>query len=156
MIIPVTRCVLDNHGWNGEETMTLTRWIELVCGLLCGILGLLALVMAFFGPGISYQGSSSSGTTFSGVTSYAQARGDVLPYFVLFGIPLVGVALGAALHTWRRSSAGRILLWVSTAILLLLVVLAILSIGAFFVPSLALAFITSGAALVNRQTMVVR
>jgi len=89
--------------------MTTSRWIEFVCGLLCGILGLLALVVAFFGPGVSYQGSTSSGGTFSGVTSYAQVNGDVLPYFVLFGLPLLGVALGAALHA-------RLFCWPDTAL----------------------------------------
>ncbi len=134
--------------------MTTSRWIEFVCGLLCGILGLLALVVAFFGPGVSYQGSTSSGGTFSGVTSYAQVNGDVLPYFVLFGLPLVGVALGAALHALRGSSAGRILLWVSTTILTLLVGLAILSIGSFLLPSLFLALVASGVAIVNRRTLI--
>ena len=156
MSIPVNTYVPDNHRWNGEETMRISRWIEFVCGPLCGILGLLALVVAFFGPGISYQRGTSSGATFSGVSSYAQVNGDVLPYFVLFGLPLVGVALGATLHTQRGSSAGQILLWVSTAILMLLVGLTILSIGLFFLPSLVLALITSGVAIVNRQTMVGR
>lgn len=133
--------------------MTTSRRIEFACGLLSGLLGFLALGIEFFWPGVSYMESSSNGVTVSGMTSYAQAYGGVVFPIMLFGLPLVGVAWGAARHALFSSSVARIILWVATLLLTVLAVLALLSIGPSLLPAVILAWVASSLALVNRRAV---
>jgi len=133
--------------------MTIARRIEFACGLLSCLLGFLALGIQFFAPIVSYRASSTNGRTVSGVTSYAQAYGGVVFLIVLFGLPLVGVAWGAARHALYSSSAARITLWVATLLLTVLAGLALLSIGPSLLPAVILAWVASSLALVNRRVV---
>lgn len=131
--------------------MTRSQWIECISGLVSGGLGLLMLGVFFFGQGVSYQSSSTDGTSVSGTTSYAQVAGGVVPILLLFGLPLLGIALGASFHAARNVLAARIVLWVSTIILIIFAVLALLSIGTWLFPSVILALIASSLAMVFRR-----
>ena len=133
--------------------MTTSRRIEFALGLLSGLLGFLALGIQFFGPGVSYMESSTSGGTVSGMTSYAQVAGGVVFLIVLFGLPLVGIAWGAARHALSSSASARIVLWVATLLLTVLAVLALLSIGPSLLPAVILAWVASSLALVNRRAV---
>jgi hypothetical protein len=131
--------------------MTRSQWIECISGLVAGGLGLLMLIFLFFGPGVTYRSSSTNGTSVSGTTSYAQAAGGVVPILLLFGLPLLGIALGASLHAVRELLFARIVLWASTIILIIFAVLALLSIGPWLFPSVILALIASSLAMVHQR-----
>ncbi len=133
--------------------MTTSRRIEFACGLLSALLGFLALGIEFFAPIVSYTESSSNGVTSSGMTSYAQASGGVVFLIVLFGLPLIGIAGGAALHALNASAAARILLWIATLLLTVLMGLALLSIGPSLLPAVILALAASTLALVNGRVV---
>lgn len=132
-----------------EKAMTTSRRIEIVCGPLSCLLGFLALSIDFFAP----IESTTNGANVSGMTSYAQANGGVTFYMVLFGIPLVVVALSAVWHTLSFSVAAKILLWIATVVLTALTVLGMLSIGPTLLPAVILAWIAASVALVNRRAV---
>ena len=134
--------------------MTTSRRIEFACGLLSCLLGLLVLGIQFFAPVVAYRESLSNGVSVSGMTSYAQAYGGVIFPIVLFGLPLIGIALGAMRHALSFSSTARIILWVATLLLTVLAVLALLSIGPSLLPAVILAWVASALALVNRRIIV--
>jgi hypothetical protein len=134
-----------------HQDMTRSQWIECISGLVSGGLGLLMLCVFFFGPGITYQSSSTNGTSVSGTTSYAQVAGGVVPIFLLFGLPLLGIALGASFHAVRTVLAARIVLWASTIMLVIFAVLALLSISPWLFPSVILALIASSLAMVHQR-----
>jgi hypothetical protein len=129
--------------------MTTSRWIECICGLIACVFGFIMLSIQFFGPFVAYQTSSLNGSSVSGTTSYAQIAGGVAPILLLFGLPLLGVALGATLHAAWSSIVARMILWISTILLILLAALALLSIGPWLFPSVILALIASSLATRN-------
>ena len=133
--------------------MTTSRRIEFACGLASVLLGFLALVIDFFAPINAYMTSTSNGLTIRGMTSYAQANGGVLFPIVLFGLPLIAIALGAAEHALSFSFAARIILWIATILLTGLTVLALLSIGPTLLPAVILAWVASSLSLVNRRAV---
>lgn len=129
--------------------MSTTRRIEIVCGLASCLLGFLALGIDFFAP----IESTTNGAIVSGMTSYAQANGGVIFPMVLFGIPLVVVALSAVWHPLSFSFVARIILWVATILLTVLAGLALLSIGPSLLPAVLLAWVASSLSLVNRRVV---
>ncbi len=131
--------------------MTSSRWIEIISGLVACVLGLLVLAIQFFGSIVAYQSSSTNGTSVSGTTSYAHIAGGVAPIYLLFGLPLLGIALGASFHATRNMLTARIVLWASTIMLVLLAGLALLSIGPWLFPSVILAVIASSIATANHR-----
>ncbi len=60
---------------------------------------------------------------------------------------LVGVAVGATLHSRSGASAWRSLLWIATILLLGFVVLGMLTIGLFIAPAALLALVAACASL---------
>jgi hypothetical protein len=131
------------------------RRVEAISGLAAGAFGLGTLGAVLFAP-MGTQSGCSSISSSDGVTqtdcsttsmSIAQAQGLVtlLPAIFLFAAPLIGIAVFAFLHS-RVSSRGRgnlVLLWISVALLCMAMVLAILSIGIFFAPTVLLALFTA-------------
>jgi hypothetical protein len=133
--------------------MTTSRWIELLCGLASAMFGFLVLAFQFFGPVVAYQSSSTNGITESGTTSYAQVAGGVAPIFLLFALPLLGIALGAIFHAALNIRAAQLLLWIATLLLILLAGLALLSIGPWLLPGVLLAIIASSLATTHRRPL---
>jgi hypothetical protein len=123
------------------------RRLELLGGVLGGILGLTALSYALFAPlGKECIGSSVPGRPSTcHATSLLQAQGLASLSFtiVLFGGLSLGLALGAVGHSLRRHAMLLTLLWVCTMLLLAASLLALLSIGVFFMPAAILALLTS-------------
>lgn len=126
----------------------------MVCSLASCLLGFLALGIDFFAPLESYSTSTSNGVTVTGMTSYAQANGGVLFPMVLFGLPLIVIALGAVGHALSFSLAACIILWIATILLTGLTVLALLSIGPTLLPAVILAWVASSLSLVNRRDII--
>ena len=123
------------------------RRLELLGGVLGGILGLAALGYALFAPlGEQCTGSSNLGEqTICSPVSLAQAQGLASLSFaiMLFGGLSLGVAVFAVSHSLLQRPTLLILLWVCTALLCFATVLAVLTIGMFFVPADALALLAS-------------
>lgn len=137
------------------------RVLELVFGVAAGAVGLAALGWAFFSPIYAGQGSvcDSNGmcqTYALPMLSVVQDEGlgTALPIMLFFGSVIVGVMVGAALDGWWAggSRRARKLLWTCTALLLGCIVLSLLSIGAFFVPSFGCGVIASGIAAIHARS----
>lgn len=146
--------------------MRTLRRIEGLSGALAGILGFAALLVVIFAP-LGMYGSTSTTTitpgsgpsTGGGVTtgrSVSLAETGIsatTAYFLAFmALAILGIGVGAVLHSRTRSNAWRALLWLATAVLLVGVVVAILSVGPFLLPSLLLALVASLLAGLNRPT----
>lgn len=109
---------------------------ELICGILVGIWGVLLLVAAYLQP---YGDSRNPGT----VSLHPGFTPIQYPYLALFGVPLLGIVLGAVLDGSRPSLPARVVLWVGTAILTGLTAISIASIGLFLLPAAALGIAAS-------------
>jgi hypothetical protein len=130
--------------------MRLAR-IELGLGIASAVLGCVAVAFAFFGPGYC----SSDPTPVCVSVAEEQGLGTFLPLLVIFGLLFAGIAFGAANHARCGSRGGLALLVLATALLLALMLLSILSIGIFLLPSVLLAFIALvvGLAASDRRAM---
>ena len=135
------------------------RRLELLGGVLGGALGLAALGYALLAPlAEQCSGSSTSGnqTTCTAI-SLAQAQGLASLSFaiMLFGGLSLGVAIFAVCHSLLQRPRLLILLWVCTGLLCFATLLAVLTIGVFFVPADALALLASIAGtMASRQPIL--
>ena len=105
------------------------RRVELLSGAAAGLAGLLGLAVALIGVG-------------QGVTPGAA------PFLLALTLALLGIAIGAYLHSERGLSEGRVMLWVSVSLLSIGSVLAAASFGLVLLPALLLGF----AAAVTAKT----
>jgi hypothetical protein len=129
-----------------------TRRLERICGVLGGVLGLIALGVALFAP----LGTTCIDTTIPGMgagchaTSLVQIESlsNLAFAITLFGVLSLGILLFAVWHSVNRSLAALVLLWVCTVLLWGATLLAALSIGVFFLPADALALVASIAGTV--------
>ncbi len=123
------------------------RRLELFGGMLGGVLGLAALGVALFAPlGEQCIGSSAlDNQTGCSPISLAQAQGleSLLFAITLFGSLSLGLAIFAVCHSLIQRPVLLILLWTCTVLLCFATLLALLSIGVFFVPAVALALLAS-------------
>ena len=129
------------------------RIFEIATGVCAAVSGWLLLYMIFFantvgGPNGSYN--------------YVSHYRDLswLPAFVAFAAALTVIALGALLHSVLSFSQngrhahpvfsllGVVALWLATAVLMVMIILAGLSIGLAFIPSAVLALIACVLALI--------
>jgi hypothetical protein len=65
------------------------------------------------------------------------------PYILAFGLPILGIAIGAIADAAHPNIVARIVLWLSTAILIVEAGVAILSIGMFLLPAFVAGFCAS-------------
>lgn len=134
------------------------RRLELLGGVLGGALGLAALGFALFAP-LGEQCSNSStldNQSTCTAISLAQAQGLASLSFAitLFGGLSLGVAIFAVCHSVLRRPMLLILLWVCTALLCFATLLAMLSIGVFFVPADISALLASITGTIASQQAV--
>lgn len=123
------------------------RRLELLGGVLGGLLGLAALGVSLYAP----LGELCTGTSAPDIqtschpASLVQEQGLASLSFVIvvFGGLSLGIALFAVAHSLLQHPLLLILLWVCTGLLVGATLLALLSIGVFFVPADALALLTS-------------
>ena len=134
------------------------RRLELLAGVLGGALGLAALGYALFAPlGEQCSGSSNLGEqTICAPISLVQTQGLASLSFaiMLFGGLSLGVAVFAVCHSLLQRPTLLVLLWACTVLLCFATLLAILSIGVFFVPTDALALVACITATIASQQSV--
>jgi hypothetical protein len=115
------------------------RRIELVCGVVGGLLGFVVLGLALFAPlnMICSTGTEpsigGSCVRMNGIQS--QGLTDLWLPVLLFAVPLFGIILFAVWHSRDRSMPVLLPLWVCTVMTCVLSVLARTSIGLYFVPA---------------------
>ena len=137
------------------------RVLELVFGVAAGAIGLAALGWAFFSP--AYAGQSTVCDSSGLCQTHAlpplsivqdEGLGNVLPIMVFFGAVITGIMVGAVWDGWWASGSQRArkLLWACTALLFGCIVLSLLSIGEFFVPSFGCGVIASGIAATHARS----
>ena len=101
----------DNRTW------------EAACGLVAALAGCLVLAFTLFGPSYSFESCSGNGSTISscqtGMTSLLQVgiQPTTLVAFCILLLGLIGVAVGAVVHSRTGGSGWRIVLWVATAVI---------------------------------------
>ena len=118
------------------------RRIELVCGVLGGLLGLAALAAGLFAPlGTSCTSVAGSSVDRCTSVSVAQNQGLASLWFAiaLFSGLSIAVMIFSLWHSLAPSLPLLILLWVSVGLLCLMTIAALLSIGILFLPGDALA-----------------
>lgn len=132
-----------------------SRRIELMCGVLSGVLGLAALGVGLFAP-LGIQCTAAPGPSSTGGcvgVSLVQAQGLASLSFAitLFGALSVGIVLFAVWHSRARQLPALVLLWTCTALLYFATLLALLSIGVFFLPADALALVAGVAGIATQS-----
>jgi len=140
----------DSDSWYPGARRSDDMWLrrlELLAGALGGALGLAALGYALFAP-LSEQcvgSSTSDGQSISTCSSIslaqAQGLGSLSFAIALFGSLSLGVAIFAICHSLFQRPRLLVLLWVCAVLLCFATLLAVLTIGVFFVPADALALL---------------
>jgi hypothetical protein len=127
----------------------LQRW-EAACGLLAALFGFPGLAYVLFGP--VYRFESSSGQ--SGTANLLQVgiQPSALIALCILVLGLIGVAVSAVVHSRTGDRGWRIVLWISTAVIVILTLLSLLSIGVFLLPSTLFALLASALSLGARRT----
>ena len=118
------------------------RRIELVCGVLGGLLGLAALAVGLFAPlGTECTSAGLSPVDSCTNVSVVENQGLASLWFAiaLFGGLSLAVIIFSLWHSLAPNLPLLILLWISVGLLCVLTVLALLSIGILFLPGDALA-----------------
>jgi hypothetical protein len=120
--------------------MRRAQWLEALCGILTALLGLAALAYT----AIFLRGTSQ--TNQGGVITTTPGRVEFRPVFVInlsiVALVLLGIGIGAILHSRTGSTVWRVLLMIATAYLLVFTVLGMFSIGTYLLPSVVLALVT--------------
>jgi hypothetical protein len=125
--------------------MLTIRRFEALCGLLAALLGGFALIFILFGPLYHFSGSSGA----SGSASLLQVGIEpvTVVIFCLLLLALIGEAVGAILHSRTARGSWLALLWGSTAVIGLVNLLSLLSIGVFLLPITLCALIACALSL---------
>lgn len=136
------------------------RRFEAACGLVAALVGCLALAFTLFGPVYSFQSCSGNGTDASNMSSCQTGTANLLQVGIqpitlvalcILLLGLIGVAVSAVVHSRTGASGWRIVLWASTAVIVMLTFLTGLSIGLFLLPSTLFALLASALSLGVRR-----
>ena len=103
------------------------RRVELLSGAAAGLAGLLGLAVALIGVG-------------------KRVTLGAAPFLATLVLALLGIAGGAYLHGAHGLRDGRVLLWLSVALLTVGTVLAAASFGLVLLPALLLGLVAAAAA----------
>ncbi len=123
--------------------------LEAACGLLAALFGFLGLAYALFGS--VYRFESSSGQ--SGTANLLQVgiQPSALLVLCILVLGLIGVAVSVVVHSRTGGSGWRIVLWLSTAVIVILTFLALPSIGVFLLPGTLFALLAAAFSLGARR-----
>jgi hypothetical protein len=125
------------------------RRFEAACGLVAALFGFLGVAYALFGPTYSFQNSSGQ----TGTVNVLQI--GILPSAVvalcILSLGLIGEAAGAVLHSRTRENRWRIVLWISTAVIVAFLVLTLPGIGLLLLPGTLFALVASALSLGERR-----
>jgi len=123
------------------------RRLELLSGVFGGALGLAALGIALYAPTdelcTNTPGPEIRGGCYSVSLVQAQGLASLSLAIALFGGFSLGIAVFSVSHTFFRHRVLLILLWTCTVLLGAVTLLALLSIGIYFMPADALALLAS-------------
>jgi hypothetical protein len=125
------------------------RRFEAACGLVAALVGFLGVAYALFGPTYSFQNSSSQ-TGMANLLQVGVPPGAIVALGIL-SLGLIGVAVSAVVHSRTGGSGWRIVLWASTAVIVMLTFLTGFSIGVFLLPSTLFALLASALSLGVRR-----
>jgi hypothetical protein len=133
------------------------RRFEAACGLAAALLGFLGIAFTLFGPVYSFHSCSGNGTDISscqtGTANLIQIgiQPITLVALCILLLGLIGVAVSAVVHSRTGASGWRTVLWASTAVIVMLTFLTVLSIGLFLLPSTLFALLASALSLGVRR-----
>jgi TctA family transporter len=122
---------------------------EAACGLVAALLGFLGVAYALFGPTYSFQNSSGQTGT-ANLLQVGIPPGAIVALCIL-SLGLIGVATGAVLHSRTRENWWRIVLLISTVVMVAFLVLTLLSIGLLLLPATLFALVASALSLGVRR-----
>ena len=122
---------------------------EAACGLVAALFGFLGLAYALFGPVYRFESSSGQSGTANLLQVGIQPSALIVLCILLLG--LIGVAVSAVVHSRTGGSGWRIVLWVSTAVIVILTFLTLPSIGVFLLPGTLFALLASAFSLGARR-----
>jgi hypothetical protein len=129
------------------------RRIELICGVLGGLLGLAALGTALFVPSTMICYGSAQATPVPGCHAInllqAEGLGNLAFAITLFGGLSLGILLFTVFHVQSRRVLALVILWGCTVLLIGATALGLLSIGLLFVPADVLALVASSVGSVE-------
>ena len=137
------------------------RRFEAACGLVAALVGCLVLAFTLFGPVYSFQSCSGNSTDASTMSSCQTGTANLLQVGIqpitlvalcILLLGLIGVAVSAVVHSRTGGSGWRIVLWVSTVVIVILTSLTIWSIGLFLLPSTLFALLASALSLGARRS----
>jgi hypothetical protein len=123
--------------------------LEAACGLVAALVGCLGLAYALFGPVYRFESSSGQSGTANLLQVGIQPSALIDLCILLFG--LIGVAVSAVVHSRTGSSGWRIVLWISTTVIVSLTFLALPSIGVFLLPGTLFALLAFALSLGARR-----
>ena len=126
------------------------RRFEAACGLVAALFGFLGLAYALFGPTYSFQNSSGQTGT-ANLLQVGVPPGAIVALGIL-SLGLIGVAVSAVVHSRTGGRGWRIVLWIATAVIVILTLLSLPSIGVFLLPSTPFALLASTFSLGTRRT----
>jgi hypothetical protein len=137
--------------------MTRRRRIEFIAGILTATLGAAGLAFALGAPlGTESRGCSTSGgigqpsvvdcsQAYTRQVSAIEIQGlaSLLPAILIFSSILLAIAGFAVVHSQSGARSSLVFLWIFTALLWAMMLLAALSIGVFLLPAALLALLTA-------------
>lgn len=137
--------------------MRALRWIEAISGILACIAGGAAITFLLIAP--TYRGEGCQVTNageppvcVTRTATLIQINGaTAIIDLGIVAVLFICVAVPAIVHSRTGRRGAQAILWGSTALLIVFTFLAILSIGALFLPSAALAFVASLCAIIWPQ-----
>lgn len=125
--------------------MSGARRVELFLGVGAVVYGLLLLFAVYLQP------SGDSRFPEQWVTLHPGWPESSPPYILAFGLPILGIAVGAIVDAAHPNIVARILLWLSTAVFLVETGLTMASIGLFLLPAFAAGFCASLLAITESR-----
>lgn len=131
--------------------MSLRRRLELILGLLAGVVGIIGLVI---GTSLQHEcaataatGQDTCSTTFAPVALLFRSEPGAWVVVGVLVLALASVAAGAVIHSQGGNNVGRAILWIATGVLFAGTIASLASIGLNLAPALALALLTSWIAV---------
>jgi hypothetical protein len=130
--------------------MSLRRRLELILGLLTGIVGIIGLTV---GTSLQHEcvaaaatGQDTCSTTFAPAALVFRSEPGAWVVASVLVFALASVAAGVVIHSHVGNNAGRVILWIATGVLFAGTIATMASIGLNVAPALALALLTSWVA----------
>ena len=117
--------------------MSGSRRVKLFLGVGAVLYGLLLLLVVYLQP---YGDSQAPGQWLTLHPGFPESSP---PYILAFGLPILGIAVGAIVDATHPNVAARVLLWLATAVFLVETGLTMASIGLFLLPAFVAGFCAS-------------